>query len=195
MIVVCVRSDSPELFVRINRAALESDIVSYQLHHWIDLVFGYKQRGPHLPNVPPEHSSAAVESFNVYFHLMYEGAVDLGSLREGNEPLYKRAMSVIDNFGQIPMQLFHVGHPPRAAREGVLNIQFPILSFSHFACQQCCKVIGVELQPKPFKNRPAKLLQWPLTRESQAQGREPVSVPLHDSQIVFIAHTAQVWRE
>lgn len=38
-------ASSPEEFVRINRMALESEFVSCQLHQWIDLIFGYKQRG------------------------------------------------------------------------------------------------------------------------------------------------------
>ncbi|TRY90962.1 hypothetical protein DNTS_022194, partial [Danionella cerebrum] len=41
-----VWAKKPEDFVRINRMALESEFVSCQLHQWIDLIFGYKQRGP-----------------------------------------------------------------------------------------------------------------------------------------------------
>lgn len=36
---------SPEEFIRISREALESEIVSSQLHEWIDIIFGYKQQG------------------------------------------------------------------------------------------------------------------------------------------------------
>lgn len=44
-------ASSPEEFVRVNRMALESEFVSCQLHQWIDLIFGYKQRGTKTSNI------------------------------------------------------------------------------------------------------------------------------------------------
>lgn len=38
-------ASTPAEFVRVHHEALESDFVSEHLHEWVDLIFGYKQRG------------------------------------------------------------------------------------------------------------------------------------------------------
>ena len=83
---------SPYEFVRLNMLALESEHVSKNLHHWIDLIFGYKQRGPE-----------ALKAFNLFHHLSYEGTVDLDQIT--NEVDRKATESHIQNFGQTPSQL------------------------------------------------------------------------------------------
>ncbi|KAH7126363.1 hypothetical protein B0J13DRAFT_454708 [Dactylonectria estremocensis] len=90
----------PRIFIAKHREALESPYVSENLHKWIDLVFGFKQRG-----------EAAVENLNVFHHLSYRGATDLDSITDAKE----RAImaGVIHNFGQTPHQVFAKSHPSR----------------------------------------------------------------------------------
>nr|XP_032805834.1 WD repeat and FYVE domain-containing protein 3-like isoform X3 [Petromyzon marinus] len=87
-------------FIRVHREALECDYVSAHLHEWIDLIFGCKQQGP-----------MAVASTNVFHHLFYEGQVDIYSI---TDPLKLTAtIGFINNFGQIPKQLFKKPHPAK----------------------------------------------------------------------------------
>jgi len=52
------------LFVLIHRQALESDIVRQSLPAWIDLVFGYKQRGKEaIDAVNVFHPSVIIVSY------------------------------------------------------------------------------------------------------------------------------------
>ncbi|KAM3585663.1 uncharacterized protein V6R79_023778 [Siganus canaliculatus] len=97
---------SPEDFIYKHRKALESEFVSAHLHEWIDLIFGYKQKGP-----------AAVEALNVFYYCTYEGAVDLDAITDEKER--KALEGMISNFGQTPCQLLKEPHPVRLSQEEV----------------------------------------------------------------------------
>ncbi|XP_076273573.1 A kinase anchor protein rugose isoform X3 [Rhynchophorus ferrugineus] len=95
-------ANTPEEFVRINRMALESEFVSCQLHQWIDLIFGYKQKGPE-----------AVRATNCFYYLTYEGSVDLESIQD--KVMKEAVENQIRNYGQTPSQLLMEPHPPRSS--------------------------------------------------------------------------------
>jgi factor associated with neutral sphingomyelinase activation len=131
------------------RAALESEYVSENLHNWIDLIFGYKQRG-----------DAAFESDNriiyVVFHpLTYEGSIDLDSI---DDLLERRAVELqISEFGQTPKQLFKIPHPPRPSNELIeaprtLHRQTSLWSVEAIARKKTAKITEVSIHKKKISS-------------------------------------------
>jgi len=92
--------NSPEKFIEVMRAALESEICSSMLPDWIDLIFGRKQQGPE-----------AIKANNVFFYLTYYGSVDVASIED--DGLRQATELQIAHFGQCPMQLFKRPHVRR----------------------------------------------------------------------------------
>ena len=94
----------PNEFIRLQREALESKYVSQNLHHWIDLIFGYKQRG-----------QAAIDTLNVFIHITYEGEIDVDAI---TDPIMRTAtIAQINNFGQTPSRVFRKPHPQKLVPE------------------------------------------------------------------------------
>ena len=56
------------------RKSLEKEPVSRKINNWIDLMYGYKQKG-----------KAAVESMNIFFPLTYENAINLEKVTDEGE--------------------------------------------------------------------------------------------------------------
>uniref|UniRef100_A0A8C4J7X4 Neutral sphingomyelinase activation associated factor n=1 Tax=Dromaius novaehollandiae TaxID=8790 RepID=A0A8C4J7X4_DRONO len=93
-------ASGPDDFLQKSQEALESQYVSEHLHEWIDIIFGYKQKG-----------SEAIAAHNVFHPLTYEGGVDLNSIMDPNEKV--ALLTQILEFGQTPKQLFTIPHPRR----------------------------------------------------------------------------------
>ena len=109
-------------FIFQHRLALESDYVSNNIHRWIDLIFGCRQRPPHLGG-----TQECVDSCNVFFHLTYSGAVNLDELKDTDPLLYEQYACQIAEFGQTPTQLFTKPHESRKSFRDA-DIFWPIAS-------------------------------------------------------------------
>lgn len=101
--------NNPKIFLDTMKSALESEYVSENLHLWIDLIFGYKQRG-----------EEAIKANNLFHPVSYE---DGSGLVDKTEEEIKIIQVQAAEFGQCPTQLFHYPHPKKYSNE---SIQYPI---------------------------------------------------------------------
>ncbi|UJR30880.1 hypothetical protein I4U23_018392 [Adineta vaga] len=99
-------AENPNDFIYKMRQALESDYVSQHLHQWIDLIFGYKQRG--------EEARAADNLFHYLTYGVPENQISK-SADEFNE--YLSLETQILEFGQVPKQLFFKPHPRKLTKK------------------------------------------------------------------------------
>ncbi|XP_053317240.1 lysosomal-trafficking regulator [Spea bombifrons] len=103
--------NDPRLFILIHRQALESDHVSQTICHWIDLVFGYKQKG-----------RSAIQAINVFHPATYFG-MDVSAVED---PVQRRALeTMIKTYGQTPRQLFHSAHVSRPGSRLLMEGELP----------------------------------------------------------------------
>lgn len=100
-------NDSPEIFIKVMREALESDICSEMLPQWIDLVFGYKQRG-----------KEAKKANNIFHHLTYYGPSDIVPINDSEKEMI---LLHIDDFGKCPNQIFLRPHPFKKAQDSNIS--------------------------------------------------------------------------
>ncbi len=91
-------TQNPYLFIYNFRKYLEDEIVGRSINHWIDLVFGFKQRG-----------DESIKALNCFYYLTYEDAVPWQHMK--NDKDVHSIESQIVNFGQTPTQIFIKPHP------------------------------------------------------------------------------------
>ena len=140
---------NPWIFIAKNREALESPYVTQNLHQWIDLVFGCKQKG-----------EAAVEAVNVFHHLSYQGAKDVDNIDDPVERL--ATIGIIHNFGQTPHQIFTRPHPTREERRngGVIRQDYLAESLT----QLPVPLVDIEERVSSLTMRQDRLLSTPALR-------------------------------
>ena len=98
-------AESPQDFVMKMRQALDN---SQNIHSWIDLIFGDKQRG-----------EKAFYANNLFNPMSYEENVKFDECT--NEFERSALITQIQGFGQTPKQIFKEPHPPKLCRKLLIS--------------------------------------------------------------------------
>ncbi|KAH7647527.1 hypothetical protein FG379_000610 [Cryptosporidium bovis] len=98
-----------EAFLRLMRYSLEGRVVSKTINEWIDLIFGYKQRGKEAA----KHNNLfhPITYINSSIYLQKKSPINsIFNCGVENDLAIK---SQVEEFGQVPIQLFSDPHPKR----------------------------------------------------------------------------------
>ncbi|EPY75254.1 hypothetical protein CB1_001728002 [Camelus ferus] len=145
--------NDPRLFILIHRQALESDYVSQNICQWIDLVFGYKQKG-----------KASVQAINVFHPATYFG-MDVSAVED---PVQRRALeTMIKTYGQTPRQLFQSAHASRPGSRLSIEGELPaavglLVQFAFRETKEQVKEVTYPVCRLDFSRVQQKLVQLPL---------------------------------
>lgn len=130
---------SPMQFIYLHRKALESQYVSETLNHWIDLIWGYQQRGPEAEkanNIFPEQMYPDIwNKLEVELQQKQKVFLDIKTANFSKKNCRQRYSAAISskieeiesflmNVGQVPEQLFTTPHPKKKVRTFVSSIKF-----------------------------------------------------------------------
>ena len=136
----------PRFFVLMLRKILEGDYVSQNIHNWIDLIFGKKQRG-----------KPAIDAVNLFPILGYENSVDLEKV-----DYIEGILVQISEFGQIPKKLFSSAHTSKkkngksmalfSSLENLKNAKFSIEFETKRKTNQPMKIAGVLINKEQAKS-------------------------------------------
>ncbi|XP_031822802.1 lysosomal-trafficking regulator isoform X3 [Sarcophilus harrisii] len=130
--------NDPRLFILIHRQALESDHVSQNICQWIDLVFGFKQKG-----------KSSVQAINVFHPATYFG-MDVSAVED---PVQRRALeTMIKTYGQTPRQLFHTAHASRPGSKLSIEGELPaaVGLFVQLAFRETREPVKEVIYPSPL---------------------------------------------
>ena len=78
------------------RSALESEIVSNNIHKWFDLIFGINQKGDE-------------EIGNLFYKMRYESSI--GEIMGKSEEDKRCCLDDVLECGQVPIRIFNAPHP------------------------------------------------------------------------------------
>ena len=96
--------NDPYEFVILMRSILENEIISLNIKNWIDLIFGFKNRGKDAENC-----------FNIFTEASYEDKINLNNYED------KSCILRLAEFGLTPEQIYNKEFPQKIKKDVILK--------------------------------------------------------------------------